>query len=79
MPCTLFLAFDTVEDKREAFLLQNVRMKQKMRDIFVTMRTHDIFVEVSVWPCKDGTMRAPVPLKADNPAFPMRLVANDEE
>jgi len=24
-------------------------------------------------------MRAPVPLKADNPVLPVRLVANDEE
>ena len=54
-------------------------MKQVVRNISVTMRTHNIFVEVSVWPCNDGTMRAPVPLKADNPAFNMRLIANDEE
>jgi hypothetical protein len=55
-PCTLLGAFDTVELDREAFLRQNIRMKQEVRDVFVSMRTHMILVKVSVWPRNNGAM-----------------------
>jgi hypothetical protein len=54
-------------------------MKQEVRDISVPVRTHDIFVKVSVWPCNDGAMRAPVPLEANNSTFILRRVTDYDE
>jgi hypothetical protein len=45
-----------MELDREAFLRQNVRIKQEVRDVFVSMRTHMILVKVSVWPRNNGAM-----------------------
>ncbi len=68
----LLTTLNTVEHYRETFLLQHSRINKEVRDVHVPASTHNIFVQVPVWPCNNCTVRATVLPKSDNPALILR-------